>query len=140
MTNTTELKKLAEAASLTGAQLVGMSAPEFAEAQRLKQQFRQIRPEAILKLLAINADLVEEIKNAKGMIQAMKEVIDKDDARWKFLHTTHQDDQGFEWCVMRVKWDNGQISEALHTYANLSDMDAEIARQAALAKAEGGEL
>ena len=38
-----ELKKLAEAASLTGAQLVGMSANEFAEAQRLKQQFRQRR-------------------------------------------------------------------------------------------------
>lgn len=63
MTNTTELKKLAEAASLTGAQLVNMSVFEFAEAQRLKQQFRQIRPEAILKLLAINAELVVALKD-----------------------------------------------------------------------------
>lgn len=67
--NTTELKKLVEAASLTGAQLVNMSVFEFSEAQRLKQQFRQIRPEAILKLLSINAELVEALDELVEIVQ-----------------------------------------------------------------------
>lgn len=64
--NTAELKKLAEAASLTVAQLVDMGAAEFVEAHRLKQQFRNIRPGAILELLAINAELVRVLKNARA--------------------------------------------------------------------------
>ena len=63
--NTTELKKLAEAASLTGAQLVDMCIDDFEDAQRLKQRFRQINPAEILKLLAINAELVDALKAAK---------------------------------------------------------------------------
>jgi hypothetical protein len=88
------------------------------------------------RLEALHAEMLADMKGAEGMIQAMKAVIDKDDARWKFLHTTHQDAQGFEWCVMRVKWENGRISEAWHTNSNLADMDAEIARQAELSNTE----
>lgn len=81
------------------------------------------------RLEALHAEMLSEIKAAEGMIQAMAAVIDKNDARWKFLHTTNKDAQGFEWAVMRVKWENGRISEAWHTNSDLSDMDAEIARQ-----------
>lgn len=82
------------------------------------------------QLEALHAEMLANIKSADGMIQSMAQVIDKDDARWKFLHTTNKDAQGFEWCVLRVKWENGRISEAWQTNSNLSDMDAEIARQA----------
>ena len=82
------------------------------------------------RLEALHAEMLADMKDAKGMIQAMAAVIDKDDARWKFLHTTNKDSQGFEWCVLRVKWENGRISEAWQTNSNLSDMDAEIERQA----------
>lgn len=80
------------------------------------------------RLEVLLAEMLADIKDAKGMIHAMKAVIDKDDARWKFLHTINTDAEGFEWCVMRVKWENGRISEALHTNSSLSDMDAEIER------------
>ena len=88
------------------------------------------------RLEALHAEMLADMKAANGMIQAMAAVIDKDDARWKFLHTTHQDAKGFEWCVMRVKRENGRISEAWHTNSNLADMDAEIARQAELSNTE----
>lgn len=86
------------------------------------------------RLESLHAEMLEDSMAAKGMIEAMAEVIDENDARWKFLHTINKDAQGFEWCVMRVKWDNGRISEALHTNSNLADMDAEIARQATCKK------
>ncbi len=88
------------------------------------------------RLEALHAEMLADMKSAAGMIQSMARVIDKDDARWKFLHTTHKDADGFEWCVMRVKWENGRISEAWHTNSNLSDMDAEIARRAAMSNTE----
>ena len=91
------------------------------------------------RLEALHSEMLADMKAAKGMIQAMAAVIDKNDARWKFLHTTHQDAQGFEWCVMRVKWESGRISEALHTYSSLSDMDAEIARQTELSNYKLGD-
>lgn len=63
------------------------------------------------------------------MCQAMKKVIDQNDARWQFLHATNKDAEGFEWCVLRVKWENGRICEALHTYSNMADLDAAIKKQ-----------
>jgi hypothetical protein len=72
------------------------------------------------------AEARKDAADADSMSKALAAVCDKNDARWKFLHTTHQDAQGFEWCVMRVKWENGRISEALHTYSDMSDLDAAI--------------
>lgn len=80
-------------------------------------------------ILAKLADQLKDAEDADSMILAMKAVIDKDDARWKFLHTTNKDAEGFEWCVLRVKWENGRISEALHTNQNLKDLDAAIDSQ-----------
>lgn len=68
----------------------------------------------------------KDAADADSMCEAMKKVIDQNDARWKFLHTTNKDSEGFEWCVLRVKWENGRISEALHTYSNMADLDAAI--------------
>lgn len=94
---TTELKKLAEAASLTGAQLVGMSGPEFAEAQRLKQQFRQIRPAAILKLLAINAELVEALEMIHGAAMDMRgEDFNLSSDQWRKVHAALAKAEGGE--------------------------------------------
>lgn len=75
-----------------------------------------------LELEALRKDAAD----ADGMCKALAAVIDKDDARWKFLHTTNKDAEGFEWCVMRVKWENGRISEAWHTNQDLRDLDAAI--------------
>lgn len=80
----------------------------------------------------LHEELLNDIKDANSMIVAMKAVIDKDDARWKFLHSVNQDAGGFEWCILRVKWENGRISEAWQTNSNMSDMDAEIERQSKL--------
>lgn len=71
----------------------------------------------------------KDAADADSMCEAMKKVIDQNDARWKFLHTTNKDSEGFEWCVLRVKWENGRISEALHTYSNMADLDAAIKEQ-----------
>jgi hypothetical protein len=70
--------------------------------------------------------LRKDAADADRMCKALAAVIDKDDARWKFLHTPHKDTEGFEWCVMRVKWENGRISEAWHTNQDLKDLDAAI--------------
>lgn len=80
----------------------------------------------------LHNELLNDNKDANSMISAMKAVIDKDDARWKFLHSVNQDAEGFEWCILRVKWENGRISEAWQANSNMSDMDAEIERQSKL--------
>jgi hypothetical protein len=72
------------------------------------------------------AEARKDAADADSMSKALAAVCDKNDARWKFLHTINKDAQGFEWCVMRVKWENGRISEALHTYSDMSDLDAAI--------------
>lgn len=124
--NTAELKKLAEAASLTGAQLVNMSVFEFAEAQRLKQKFRQIRPEAILKLLDINAELVE----------ALKALLRRDERNTCTHEETYRGGAIWEICrACGARWadDEGGKPE-------WDDPLEWINSYAALAKAEGGEL
>lgn len=60
--NTSELKKLAEAVSVALPQLANMEFDSFAEVYKLRSRFRSEAPAAILKLLAINAELVDRLK------------------------------------------------------------------------------
>jgi hypothetical protein len=55
---------------------------------------------------------------------------DSDRIRW--LHTGGtRDPEGYEWGVFRVKWNaQGQPVSVLHTLSDLSDLDADIRREA----------
>ena len=108
--------------------------------RQLAEEFRADAAAAILSLLdelqtmreertawRVTAENAEKDRDdADSMSKALAAVCAKNDARWKFLHTINKDAEGFEWAVMRVKWENGRISEALHTNSDMSDMDAAI--------------
>lgn len=96
-----------------------------AEIERLERGIEFLTAQAEAAREELEA-LRKDAADADGMCKALAAVIDKDDVRWKFLHTTNKDAEGFEWCVMRVKWENGRISEAWHTNQDLKDLDAAI--------------
>lgn len=50
--------------------------------------------------------------------------------RIHWLHTgSATDREGYEWGIYRVKWENGVPVSVLHARSDLSDLDAEIARE-----------
>jgi hypothetical protein len=85
--------------------------------------------EQIAALTAQLEEAKQDAADADSMSKALADLDTKNHRRWTFLHTNNKDAQGFEWCVMRVKWENGRISEALHTNSDMTDLDAAIAAQ-----------
>lgn len=52
--------------------------------------------------------------------------------RFRWLHLGNSADaEGYEWGIYRVKWENGVAVSVMHTRSDLSDLDAEIAREEA---------
>ncbi|CAB4198399.1 hypothetical protein UFOVP1309_83 [uncultured Caudovirales phage] len=75
----------------------------------------------------------QPLTDAEDFIKALAELAEENDvlaaknnARWRFLHSVNKDAEGFEWCVLRVKWENGRVSEAWQTNQDLSDLDSAI--------------
>jgi hypothetical protein len=68
------------------------------------------------------------------LLDAGKRIVELEryEARMKWLHDcTHGnlDDDGYEWGVYRVKWENGRAVEVWQTNADFSDLDAEMERE-----------
>ena len=73
-------------------------------------------------------------------LNAEIERLQKFEARMKWLHdcsTGCKDAEGFEWGIYRVKWENGQAVQVWQTNSDFSDLDAEMARDAASANSRG---
>lgn len=73
----------------------------------------------------------------KALRRALAELrarAEKAEARLKWLHTGGgRDAEGYEWGVFRVKWTaQGQPESVCQTLSDYSDLDAEIAREAAV--------
>jgi hypothetical protein len=78
------------------------------------------------------------------VLRAEVEVLEVYRKRLEWLHTgggpADYDSEGFEWGVFRVKYDaNGKMVEGWQTFSDYSDLDAEMARQAALAPVQPGQ-
>ena len=57
----------------------------------------------------------------------------KNEARLHWLHdcsTGQFDEEGFEWGIWRVKMENGRPARVMATCSDLSDLDAEMEREA----------
>jgi len=53
-------------------------------------------------------------------------------SRLRWLHdcsTGQTDPEGYEWGIYRVKWENGKAVSVMQTLSDLSDLDAEMARE-----------
>ncbi len=62
----------------------------------------------------------------------LRKELHKNEARLKWLHdcsTGQTDPEGYEWGIYRVKWENGQAVSVMQTNSDLSDLDAEMARE-----------
>ncbi len=60
----------------------------------------------------------------------LRKELHKNEARLKWLHDSGPNDaDGFEWGIFRVKWENGQAVQVWQTLSDLSDLDAEMARE-----------
>lgn len=50
--------------------------------------------------------------------------------RFRWLHMgSSTDPDGYEWGIYRVKWENGVAVSVMNTLSDISDLDAEIARE-----------
>lgn len=62
----------------------------------------------------------------------LRKELHKNEARLKWLHdcsTGQTDSEGYEWGIYRVKWERGQAVSVMQTNSDLSDLDAEMARE-----------
>lgn len=62
----------------------------------------------------------------------LRKELHKNEARLKWLHDCsagQTDPEGYEWGIYRVKWENGQAVSVMQTNSDLSDLDAEMARE-----------
>ncbi|GEM_PF-5612819 len=62
----------------------------------------------------------------------LRKELHKNEARLKWLHdcsTGQTDPEGYEWGIYRVKWENGKAVSVMQTNSDLSDLDAEMARE-----------
>lgn len=80
--------------------------------------------------LARLKELEIHLTRERGQLMAINRDFQKYKTRLHWLHTgSGTDPEGYEWGVFRVKWQNGVAVSVLHTLADLSDLDAEIARE-----------
>jgi hypothetical protein len=80
-------------------------------------------------------DAIKEYQQMVATIERLKDEIEQlrlHEARLKWLHdcsTGQTDTEGYEWGIYRVKWVDGKAVSVLQTNSDLSDLDAEIARE-----------
>lgn len=115
-------------------QIVDQCTGAFGLSADMERQYREAKkllaaPEAIRSLLLRLEAAEKDAKNADEMSKALADLCEQHEKRWQFLHTINKDSEGFEWCVLRVKWVDGRISEALHTFSDLSDLDAAMTKE-----------